>query len=194
MYKLNIYVWVCGSDSKESACNAGDPDLIPGLERFPGEGNGNPRQYSCLENSMDRGILQATVHGVAESDTTEQLKQCIWTVCVCVSNLSLSLSLSHTHTHTYTQQYLYVSSINSYKFNWILALQVSHSSIWTINTYKHKIRGHLLQYLWHLKRKQWDWFLGKWSSLLLCSVNSLSTGILSYPELSSSVCSLRYSI
>ena len=44
-----------GSDNKESACNAGDRGLIPGSGRSPGEGNGNPSQYSCLENSMDRG-------------------------------------------------------------------------------------------------------------------------------------------
>ena len=44
-----------GSDGKESACNSGDQGLIPGLGRSPGEGNGNPLQYSCLENSMDRG-------------------------------------------------------------------------------------------------------------------------------------------
>ena len=44
------------SDGKESACNAGDPGLIPGLARSPGERNGNPLQYSCLENSMDRGV------------------------------------------------------------------------------------------------------------------------------------------
>ena len=58
-----------GSDSKESACNAGDPGSIPGLGRSPGEGNGNPRQYSCLENFMDRGAWWATVHGVAKSQT-----------------------------------------------------------------------------------------------------------------------------
>ena len=44
-----------GSDGKESACNAGDPGSIPGLGRSPGEGNGNPLQYSCLENPMDGG-------------------------------------------------------------------------------------------------------------------------------------------
>ena len=58
-----------GSDGKECACNAGDPGSIPGLGRSPGEGNGNPRQYSYLENSMNRGAWQATVHGVAKSST-----------------------------------------------------------------------------------------------------------------------------
>ena len=57
-----------GSDSKESTCNAGDLDSIPGSGRAPGEGDGNPLQY-CLENSMDRGTWQATVHGVAKSQT-----------------------------------------------------------------------------------------------------------------------------
>ena len=53
------------SDSKEPACNAGDLSLIPGLGRSPGEREGNPLQFSCLENSMDRGASWATVHGVA---------------------------------------------------------------------------------------------------------------------------------
>ena len=50
------------SDGKESACSAGDPGLIPGEERSPGEGNGSPLQYSCLENPMDRGAWWATDH------------------------------------------------------------------------------------------------------------------------------------
>ena len=51
-------------DGKESACNVGDPGSIPGLERSPGEGNVYPLQYSCLENPMDRGAWQASVHRV----------------------------------------------------------------------------------------------------------------------------------
>ena len=57
------------SDSKEPACNAGDPDSSPGSRRSPGEGNGKPLQYSYLENSMDRGAWWAIVHGVEKSQT-----------------------------------------------------------------------------------------------------------------------------
>ena len=74
--KNNIY-WVsnfdtkyigfpCSSDSKEFACHEVDSGLISGLERSLEEGNGNPLQFSCLKNSMDRGAWQATIHGVAE--------------------------------------------------------------------------------------------------------------------------------
>ena len=69
-----------GSNRKESSCNAGNPGSIPGLRRSSGEGNGSPLQYSCLENSTDKGAWKATVHGVAKSPT--------------------HLSNSHTHTHT----------------------------------------------------------------------------------------------
>ena len=54
---------------KESACNAGDLGLIPGSRRFPGEGNGNPLQYSCQGNPMDRGAWCSTVHGISKSQT-----------------------------------------------------------------------------------------------------------------------------
>ena len=72
-----IYRWINWSfrdslvaqDGKASARNAGDPGLIPWSGRSPGEGNGNPLQYSCLENSMDGGAWWATVHGVAKSWT-----------------------------------------------------------------------------------------------------------------------------
>ena len=55
------------SDSKESACNAGDLSSIPGLGRSPGGGHGNPLQYSCLENLIDRGASMATIYGIAKS-------------------------------------------------------------------------------------------------------------------------------
>ena len=57
------------SNGKESACSAGDLGLIPGSERSPGAGNGNPLQYFCLENPMDRGALQATGRGITKSQT-----------------------------------------------------------------------------------------------------------------------------
>ena len=57
---MDQLVFPGGSVDKDSACNEGDPGLIPGLGRFPGEGNGNPLKYSCLENSMDRGAWWAT--------------------------------------------------------------------------------------------------------------------------------------
>ena len=60
-----------GSEGKESTCNAGDLGSIPGLGRSPRGGHGNPLQYSCLENPMDRGIWWATVRGHKESDMTE---------------------------------------------------------------------------------------------------------------------------
>ena len=62
-------VFPCGSDGKESACNTGDLSSIPGWVRTPGEGNGNPLQYFCLENSMDRGAWWAIVHGVTKNLT-----------------------------------------------------------------------------------------------------------------------------
>ena len=59
-FYLNPPWWL----NEETSCNTGDWSLIPGLERYPGKGNGNPLQYSCLSNSMDRGAWRAIVHGV----------------------------------------------------------------------------------------------------------------------------------
>ena len=67
MITLSEIIQIGGSDGKESACNAGDPGLISGLGRTPGEGNSNPLQYSCLENPMERGAWWATVHAVSKS-------------------------------------------------------------------------------------------------------------------------------
>ena len=69
---LDLFDFPGGSEGKASACNVGDPGLIPGSGRSPGEGNGNPLQYSCLENPTDGGAWWAAVHGVTESETTEQ--------------------------------------------------------------------------------------------------------------------------
>ena len=69
MYIQSVLGFPGGSDGKMSASNEGDPGSIPGSGRSPGEGNGHPLQYSCLENSMDGGAWWATVHGVTESRT-----------------------------------------------------------------------------------------------------------------------------
>ena len=66
---IRVFSWCFpgGSDGKESTCKAGDPGSIPGSGRSSGEGNGYPIQYSCLENSMDRGAWHAMVHGDREA-------------------------------------------------------------------------------------------------------------------------------
>ena len=69
--KKKEFVHFCGSDGKASAYKAGDPGLIPVLERSSGEDNGNPLQYSYLENPLHGGACWATVHGITESDTIE---------------------------------------------------------------------------------------------------------------------------
>ena len=76
VHSFNFMGFPGGSVGKESACNAGDArdsDSIPGWGRSPGGGHGNPLQYYCLENPMDRGAWQVTVHGIAKSQT--RLKQ-----------------------------------------------------------------------------------------------------------------------
>ena len=75
-------------DDKERTCNVGDLGSIPGLRRSPGDGNGYPFQYSCLENSVDRGDWQATVHELKESDMTERLTLSL----LCFSTCTWSLT------------------------------------------------------------------------------------------------------
>ena len=69
LHLLYVIDFPGGSDTRESVCAAGDVGSIPGLGRFPREGNSSPLQYSCLENSMDRVTWLARVHGVAKSQT-----------------------------------------------------------------------------------------------------------------------------
>ena len=66
-FELLLWGFPGGSNGKKSACNAGDLSFIPGSGRLPGEGNGNPLQYSCLEDSMDKRAWQTAVHGVKRS-------------------------------------------------------------------------------------------------------------------------------
>ena len=91
-----------------NAGDAGDVDLIPGSGRSPGEGNGNPLQYACLKNSIDRGAWQATVHGV--SNTRTQLSKHPYThtndfICFCLKHFNVSYYLlvpTHTSWHSHT--------------------------------------------------------------------------------------------
>ena len=69
----NFWGFPGSSDGKESACNAGEPGSVPGWGRSPGEGNGYPLQYCCLENPMDKGAWWASDPGVTKSDMTEWL-------------------------------------------------------------------------------------------------------------------------
>ena len=110
-----------GSAGKESACSTGDSGLIPGSGRSPGEGKGNPLQYSCLENPMDRGAWWAAVHEVAVSDMTERL----W--------LSLSLSVLYSRSLLviyFIYQFSSVQSLSRVRLfvtPWITAHQASLS-------------------------------------------------------------------
>ena len=69
VHLVDLWGFPCGSDGKAPTYNAGNPGSISGSRSSPGEGNGNPLQFSCLENPMDGGARQATVHGVAKSQT-----------------------------------------------------------------------------------------------------------------------------
>ena len=105
------------SSCKEPICNAGttgDTGSIPGLGRPPGRGNGNPLQYSCLENPMDRGAWQATVHRVTKSQT--------W--------LKWLSTLAHTHAHMHTPRKT---------ISWNCQLKAKYSTI----TWYHLMGAHI---------------------------------------------------
>ena len=80
----------CGLDGKASACNVGDPGSIPGSGRPPGEGNGNPLQYPCLENPMDGETWKATVHGVTKRQTRLSNLTFTFTVCLGVQHNNMA--------------------------------------------------------------------------------------------------------
>ena len=71
LFKAQLKTSLVAQTVKECACIVEDLSMIPGLGRSPGEGNGNPLQYSCMENPVDRGTRQVTVHGITKSDTAE---------------------------------------------------------------------------------------------------------------------------
>ena len=109
-----------GSDGKESACSVRNLCLISGSERSPRERDGNPPQYSCLENSMDREAWWATVHGVTKSQT--QLSD--WLTRHFIVSLQcwylqgyskVSQLHKHTHTHTHTFFFRFFSTMGYYK-------------------------------------------------------------------------------
>ena len=115
-----------GSDTKESTCNAGDPSLIPGWGRSPAEGNVNPLQYSCLENSMDRGAWWNAAHGVTKNriQLSDELTPSLFSF----SHVFISLNSCHMewfifalkieiHTHTHTHTY----SVHLYDIRLIVA-------------------------------------------------------------------------
>ena len=87
---------------KESACNAGDTGLVPGPLRSPGEGNGNPVQYFCLENPMDRGAWQATLHGAARVGhdlATKQPPLCMTLIFINLEQISIRTQKIHFVNH-----------------------------------------------------------------------------------------------
>ena len=113
---LAILAFPSISDSKAFACNAGDLGLIPGPGRSPEEGNGNPLQYSCLENSIDRGAWWATAHGVTELHMTEWLTH-THTVCFNIIKLSFlhNIQTHYHHHHCHHHQPLMVIGVKTGK-------------------------------------------------------------------------------
>ena len=108
---VTLWASVGRLDFKEYACNARDPGSIPDLGRSPGEGNGDPLQYSCLENSMDRGAWWATVHGVTKRQDSATI----------------------THTHTVTVYFAFWGNTNLLS-KWSALFFVPTNYVWRYNS------------------------------------------------------------
>ena len=168
-----------GSEGKASACNPGNPGLIPGLGRSPGEGNGNPLQYSCLENSMDGEAWWATVRGVAKSQT--------W--------LSDFTHYIYIHTHTRIYKIAILTGMRWYLIKvlialpwWLVTLSIFYIHIYLLATWCERPTHWKRPWCWERWRAgeegnrgwegwiastQWPWVWANWAmrvgSLACCT-------------------------
>ena len=108
IHKCNYMGFSSDSVVKNSPGNAGDAGSIPGLARFPGEGNGNPLQYSCLEKPMDRGAWQATVHGITKSWT--QLSD--WTTTIYILTIEYNSNIYYKYLYMYFNYKYFILCLN----------------------------------------------------------------------------------
>ena len=171
-----------GSDSKESACSAGDAGLIPGLRKSPGEGNGYPLQYSCLEDFIGWGVWWATVCGVPVWINNFPLSQFRWQSTfyhfICLIQWFWTVSLNHGFTseiilftcllRSCSGPGIVVESVPSPEVPWIENYSKTWQSLWSINEYRSNnvAKGECTLILARGMRKSlkmwyWGWFLKK---------------------------------
>ena len=171
-----------GSDSKQSAWNVGDAGLIPGLRRSPGEGNGYPLQYSCLEDFMGRGVWWATVHGVPVWINNFPLSQFRWQSTfyhfMCLIQWFWAVSLNHGFTSEIilfpcllrwcSGLGIVAESMPSPEVPWVENYSKAWQSLWFTNDYRSNnvAKGECTLILARTMRKSlkiwyWGWFLKK---------------------------------